>query len=455
MSDDSSVSDRMRSDWNQRAREDPHYYVAFGGRDQDEETFLATAADVVRLLEGELRRLAPFAPVLGLDPSRPCRDRQEAVLKYGRALEIGCGPGRLIKPLSRHFSEIHGVDVSDEMIRIARERLNEIPHAHVHATNGASLAQFDDRSFDFVYSYAVFQHIPSRAVVLEYMNEISRVLKPGGIFRGQFNGLPHSGAPDTWSGVTFSAEDIRAFTREKSLQLLALEDAQTQYMWTTWRRLTHVPALPGTPLIKGITNAHSYEPVAPNRERHAAISIWMENLPDECDLNNLDVLVEGAPADPYFIGWPIAEGVRQVNAWLPRGMRTGLLPVELRLNGERLCAPGTVRVIPAGPLVPRIISITDGFNLLEKSASSSGILKIQMEEVPSPDSLAITISGRPVDWLEIKCIDPRAPRHELNLRIPEGLGPGRHRLVIQTGRWQIPADIEIARAIEAPKVPSA
>ncbi len=427
MSDERSVSERMRSDWNQRAREDPHYYVAFGGRDQDEETFLATAADVLRSLEAELRRLPNGASQT--------------------ALEIGCGPGRLMKPLSRHFSEIHGVDVSDEMIRIARERLSDIPHAHVHATNGASLAQFDDRSFDFVYSYAVFQHIPSRVVVLEYMNEISRVLKPGGIFRGQFNGLPHSGAPDTWSGVTFSSEDIRAFTREKSLQLLALEDAQTQYMWTTWRRLTHAVAQPATPLIKGITNAHSYEPVAPNRERHAAISIWMENLPDECDLNNLDVLVEGAPADPYYIGWPIAEGVRQVNAWLPEGMRTGLLPVELRLNGERLSAPGTVRVIPAGPLVPRIISITDGFNLLEKSASSSGILKIQLEEVPSPDSLAITISDRPVDWLEIKCIDPRAPRHELNLRIPEGLRPGCHRLVIQTGRWQIPADIEISGAI--------
>src|ERR1700722_7168318 len=176
MSDEpSSVSERMRSDWNQRAQEDPHYYVAFGGRDQDEETFLATAADVVRLLEGELQRLAPGTG--------------------RRALEIGCGPGRLIKPLSRHFSEIHGVDVSDEMIRLARERLRDIPHAHVHATNGASLGQFADGSFDFVYSYAVFQHIPSRAVVLEYMNEISRVLKPGGIFRGQFNGLPHSGAP--------------------------------------------------------------------------------------------------------------------------------------------------------------------------------------------------------------------------------------------------------------------
>ena len=118
---------------------------------------------------------------------------KDANRRAWRALEIGCGPGRLMKPLSRHFGEIHGVDVSDEMIRLARERLADIPHAHVHATNGASLAQFADESFDFVYSYAVFQHIPSRDVVLEYMREIRRVLKPGGFFRGQFNGLPHSG----------------------------------------------------------------------------------------------------------------------------------------------------------------------------------------------------------------------------------------------------------------------
>ncbi len=106
-----------------------------------------------------------------------------------------------MKPLSRHFGEIHGVDVSDEMIRLARERLSDIPHAHVHATNGASLAQFADESFDFVYSYAVFQHIPSRDVVLEYMREIRRVLKPGGIFHGQFNGLAIRGDTNTWSGV--------------------------------------------------------------------------------------------------------------------------------------------------------------------------------------------------------------------------------------------------------------
>ncbi len=119
---ENSVSERMRADWNQRAREDAHYYVAFGGRDQDEEGFEATATGVLPSLEFELKRFP-----------------KNANRRAWRALEIGCGPGRLMKPLSRHFGEIHGVDVSDEMIRLARERLSGVPHAHVHATNGASL----------------------------------------------------------------------------------------------------------------------------------------------------------------------------------------------------------------------------------------------------------------------------------------------------------------------------
>ena len=37
---DSNVLDRMRQDWNERAREDAHYYVAFGRREQDDAEFL-------------------------------------------------------------------------------------------------------------------------------------------------------------------------------------------------------------------------------------------------------------------------------------------------------------------------------------------------------------------------------------------------------------------------------
>jgi ubiquinone/menaquinone biosynthesis C-methylase UbiE len=423
-----TVSERMRREWNERALEDPHYFVAFGQRAQDEEGFLATASDVLKSLEAELRRFP-----------------RDANRHAWRALEIGCGPGRLMKPLSRHFGEIHGVDVSDEMIRLARERLKDIPYAHVHATHGASLASFADESFDFVYSYAVFQHIPSRDVVLSYLREICRVLKPGGIFRGQFNGLPHDKTPDTWSGVTLPADEIRTWARQNGQQLLSLEGVDTQYLWTTCRKrpLTPEKASEAPSAIRRITNAHSYEPVVPKRERHAAISLWMENLPDECDLNNLEVLVEGAPATPYYIGWPIEDGVRQVNAWLPAGIRTGLLPVEVRMNGDRICPPGIIRIIPAGPLVPRIISITDGFNLVEKNATSSGILKIQIEEVAAPESITATVGDHPVEWLEAKCIDPHVPTYEINLRVPEQVLPGIHQLALRFGHWVLPADVEI------------
>ena len=42
------------------------------------------------------------------------------------------------------------------------------PTARVHHSSGADL-RFSRRKFDFVYSYAVFQHIPSREVVFAYL----------------------------------------------------------------------------------------------------------------------------------------------------------------------------------------------------------------------------------------------------------------------------------------------
>jgi len=419
----------MREDWNRRAREDAHYYVAFGGRDQGEEEFDSTAADVLKNLEAELKRLP-----------------KDANRRSWRALEIGCGPGRLLRPMSRHFGEIHGVDVSDEMIALARERLREIPHAHVHATNGASLAQFADESFDFVYSYAVFQHIPSRDVVLEYMREIRRVLKPGGIFRGQFNGLQTYDAPTTWIGVNFSCDEMHAFTREHGLLLMDLIGCDTQYLWTTWHKPLQWPPTdrqqrPTT--IRRIAHAYSWECAVPNRGRHAAIAVLLADLPEHCDLNTLQVLIDGAAATPCYVGPPGSDGLRQINAWLPKEARTGLLPVELRYNGQPLCRPGIVRVIPAGPLVPRIVSVTDGTNLLQANRCTTGQLKVQLEEVTEPESITASIDGLPVAGIEFLCIDPRPPRHDVNLRLPEHLPPGRHVLQLRVGpRRLLPAEIE-------------
>ncbi len=413
--------ERMRADWNRRAAEDAHYYVAFGRRGQQEEEFFATARDVVRGLTAELPRL----------------DARDA------ALEIGCGPGRLMRPLARYFGEIHGVDISDEMIRLARARLRDTPNAHPRRASGSDLAAFADGTFDFVYSYAVFQHIPSRDVVFQYLREAWRVLRPGGVLRCQLNGLPATARQyDTWSGVRIAPEEVRAFAREQNFYLLALEDVWTQYMWVTMRKpgpALRAPA--GACAIRNLSNALTGEPAAPDSGPSAAISVFVSNWPPELDLNALAVTADGLACRPVYIGPPAADGVTQINAILPAGIRTGI--VEVRLAPPELA--GTVRIIPAGPAVPRIVAITDGVNLLQNQRTSSGILKVVMRDLARPEEFTATVDGLPVRDLDAFCTDCTKQTYEFNFHLPEGMAPGGHVLRLAVGRREFPpVGVEVA-----------
>jgi cyclopropane fatty-acyl-phospholipid synthase-like methyltransferase len=403
---------RMQQDWNQRATEDAYYYVAFGRRNQSDGEFFETAREQVHGLELELKRLPPARP------------------QTRRALEIGCGPGRLMRPLAHHFGEIHGVDISDEMVRRAQAILADIPHAHAHHASHSDLRAFASESFDFVYSYAVFQHIPSRNVVLGYLRESWRVLKPSGILRCQINGLPQTARHyDTWSGVRLSAPELRSFAHEQGFLLLALEGAETQYMWATLRR----PPAPNAPpacltRIRRITNAFSSEPVVPVRGRFAALSLWVEGLAPQADLNSLALSVGGRPAFLTYLGPPEPDSLQQLNALLPEGLQTGLEPVEV--TG---CPRSWVRLIPAGPPVPRILSVTDGIDLLSGSRIVTSTVKITVEEVLAPEAVSATVGGFPVAHLESFCTDPRLPRHEFNFRLPDSLGTGTVDVTVMLG----------------------
>ncbi len=395
-----NVLDRMRLDWNGRAREDANYYVAFGRREQDDDEFFSTAADVVRGLETELKRVA----------------------KPRRALEIGCGPGRLIKPMSRHFEEITGIDVSDEMIRLAAERLRGVPNARVHHTSGTDLALFEDDFFDFVYSYAVFQHIPSREVVMRYLGEAVRVLRPGGILRCQINGLPKSAKEyTTWSGVRIGADEVAEFARAANCALLALDGAETQYMWTTLRKR-------GVARIRSISDTCTGDLAVPASGRFRSASLWIEHLPVDVDLNSLEVRVGGVEATPTYLGFTEPA---QLNILLPPGVRTGLVEVETSWNGKALCPPAWMRVIPSGPSVPRLISITDGINLMPSPLMTRPLVesrtaKIVLEEIASPETLRVSVDGEPAVDVEYFRTDPLPQRYEVNFTLPESAGPGRH-----------------------------
>jgi len=419
---DPKVLEQMRADWNQRAGEDANYYVAFGRRDQDDEEFFATADEIVSSFEMELQRL-------------PGRDA---------ALEIGCGPGRLMRPLAKHFKEIHGVDVSDEMIKLAKVRLTGTPNAFPQHGTGSDLAMFPDGKFDFVYSYAVFQHIPSRDVVFSYLREAWRVLKDGGVLRCQVNGLPPAAKQyDTWSGVRIAPEEIFAFARAQDFQLLVIEQIWTQYMWITcrkrargWRLRPAKPSGPAT--VRNISNALTGEAVAPAGGALAALSLWVHNLPVDCDLLNTKVIADGGECRVTYIGQAAKDGITQVNAALPEVIRTGMVPVEIFGDEHPLCAPAWVRIAPAGPAVPRVTTITDGVNLIYGSRIVSRCVKVTMIEVRNALTFHATVDGYDAVEIDSFCADPVTLRYEFNFKLPARIVSGKHEVVVRLGKRTFP-----------------
>jgi hypothetical protein len=209
-------------------------------------------------------------------------------------------------------------------------------------------------------------------VVFQYLREARRVLKTGGILRCQVNGLPPTAKQyDTWAGVRIAPEQILEFALDQDFQLLALEMIHTQYMWITCRKRPAgwVRSLAGrrvepTALIRSVSNAHTGEAVAPASGPLAALSLWVKALPDECGLNHMTVTVDGRPGRPEYIGVPGQRRRPAGERAAADEIRTGIVPVEMAWLGQPVCAPAWVRIIPPGPAVARLETVTDGVNLL-------------------------------------------------------------------------------------------
>jgi 2-polyprenyl-3-methyl-5-hydroxy-6-metoxy-1,4-benzoquinol methylase len=100
------------------------------------------------------------------------------VVRRMRALDFGCGIGRLTQALGRHFVQVDGVDISSEMIGLAKQH-NRHKHCFYHHNATGDLALFAVDTFDLVYSMIVLQHMPSH-LAKGYIREFLRVVRPGG-----------------------------------------------------------------------------------------------------------------------------------------------------------------------------------------------------------------------------------------------------------------------------------
>lgn len=214
-------SERMREDWDRRARENAFHYVASGRDDWTEEEFAASGEQSVREL-------------ILADAARLCPDGD---WKAKTLLEIGCGAGRMTRPLADVVGAVHAVDVSPEMLAIARRRLADKPNAAFHQIDGRSLDPLRDERFDIVFSTIVFQHIPELATIESLLADAAARTRPGGVLKLQVQGDRPIGAPnrDTWLGATVSALDALRWLERFQLELLDSSGAGTQEMWL-WLR---------------------------------------------------------------------------------------------------------------------------------------------------------------------------------------------------------------------------
>lgn len=96
-----------------------------------------------------------------------------------RALDFGCGIGRLTQALSGRFRECWGVDIAPSMIARAKE-INAHPERCNYLVNDSNdLTFFASNYFDFIYSRLVLQHMEAR-YAKAYIAEFMRILAPGG-----------------------------------------------------------------------------------------------------------------------------------------------------------------------------------------------------------------------------------------------------------------------------------
>jgi len=236
----------IRRDWDARARENPRAYINWPSVANEESAFfLSGRFDYEHYVK-------PFLEKMRFDPADKV------------ALEIGCGIGRIARSMAADFREYIGVDVSPEMVR--RAASYGIPHAAFRAVSGADLNGVATGSIDFVFSFAVFQHVPDKSAILNYFAETARVLRHGGIFRLHMKGLWTASIGrlaleagfsnnaallkarltrvplvrvrylDTWQGRSVPPGEVLKWCEELGLDVFEVTNRWTTMMWVAGRK---------------------------------------------------------------------------------------------------------------------------------------------------------------------------------------------------------------------------
>lgn len=172
-------------------------------------------------------------------------------------VDVGCGVGRLTRVIARRARQVYAVDVSAEMLTLARVHNGELDNVRWIHGDGATLRPIPDAAADAVVSHVVFQHIPDPQVTYGYVAEMGRVLRRGGWAAFQVSNDPSihrvsrsvgqrvkaavrrgprgQGDPK-WLGSAVELDALRATGERAGLTLERVEGKATQFCLVLARR---------------------------------------------------------------------------------------------------------------------------------------------------------------------------------------------------------------------------
>lgn len=255
-----------------------------------------------------------------------------------RVFELGCGAARIGRELAAGVGFWHGLDIAENMLAAARERLREHANTALDALTRSRLDPLADASMDKGYCIAVFIHMDKEDMML-YLRDVARVLRPGGLFYFDTWNLAH---PVGWRRFDFEINQAAQHPQgqRKDVARNQFCTPQEVELYVRAAGLEPVLTLSESPWVQVVARKPDGNGDAAVRETLAAAAAQIQYPPLWTSLFNciLDAEFRGEPPHsaldtlrPCALDDPLARMFRAWihGAWLQRAAVWGAPPDEL------------------------------------------------------------------------------------------------------------------------------